>query len=172
MAITHSPMRTASLSPRVAHGSVAPASIFSSAMSVRSSRPITLADSSRSSCKRTRTSAAFSTTWLLVRICPLSLMMTPVPCSRPRRRGPSSSGRRVAVTLTTAGPSCCASSTNVGTVLLLARTGLGSAGLRAGKTEAPGLVAGTALVAVDGDRPAAMVPRRAGASFAAAVSTT
>jgi hypothetical protein len=57
-------------------------------------------------------------------------------------------------------------------VLVLARTGLGGAGLRAGKTEAPGLAAGVVLVAADGDRLAAMVPRRAGASVAAAVSTT
>ena len=65
IASTHSPTESASESPIVTVGSPSP-SILSTAMSELGSVPTTSATNWRRSCRRTSTSSASATTWLLV----------------------------------------------------------------------------------------------------------
>ena len=66
MASTQSPTLAASLLPKVTKGSALSLSTLRSAMSVRGSRPISLAVSSPPSKSSTRISSAPSMTWVLV----------------------------------------------------------------------------------------------------------
>ena len=81
MATTHSPTRAESLSANLA-GVRFLASTRTSARSVDGSRPTILAGRMRPSRKRTVIESASSTTWLLVRIAPSALKMTPDPIPR------------------------------------------------------------------------------------------
>ena len=88
MAMTHSPTLSLPTSPIRSSGRLL-ASIFSTATSVRRSRPTTLALNSRLSVSVTMTSSASSTTWALVITKPSAPITKPEP--RPRRCGASSS---------------------------------------------------------------------------------
>ena len=66
IAITHSPTRTRSLSPKASVGSAPPASTLISAMSVGRSRPTTLPSRVRPSASTTSTFSAEATTWAFV----------------------------------------------------------------------------------------------------------
>ena len=79
MAITQSPMRALSESPKCADGRGFLEETLSSARSVFSSRPISLADSEVPSFRVTVICSAFSITWLLVTISPLGSMTKPEP---------------------------------------------------------------------------------------------
>src|SRR5690606_9532218 len=95
MAITRSPTRVASDTPRVAAGSSPGRSrARSTAMSVGGSVPTTSAENSLPSAVRTRTSLAPSTTWLFVRITPSDRITTPEPIPIRSRDGGSSPKNR------------------------------------------------------------------------------
>ena len=95
MAMTHSPTRSLPTSPVRTKGRPV-ASIFSTAISVRSSLPKTLALNWRLSVSLTVTSSAPSTTWALVITTPSAERIKPEPLPRGSRRPLSSSA-----------PPCC-----------------------------------------------------------------
>src|SRR5262245_23827266 len=88
MAIAHCPTRRRSESPSSATGNEPEGvSIRSTARSVLGSRPTRVALNLRSSERPTSISAAFSTTWALVRTKPCLSTITPEPEARPSSRG-------------------------------------------------------------------------------------
>ena len=85
IAITQSPTRSASLSPKRTKGSLRSAFTFRSARSVFGSRPRISASSVSPSEKVTVTSSASSTTWLLVTTRPSGSITKPEPSDCTRR---------------------------------------------------------------------------------------
>ena len=79
IASTHSPGRTSVVAASSRYGNAAVDSIFNTAISLRGSRPITLAGKSRPSSRVTVTDLASCTTWLLVTTKPSALTMKPDP---------------------------------------------------------------------------------------------
>jgi hypothetical protein len=93
IAITHSPMRNVSLSPKGTVGSGLSGFTRSTARSVLGSRPFSSAFRVEPSCRRISMDSAPSTTWLLVTTTPEESMMKPEPMELTVRSPPPSPWR-------------------------------------------------------------------------------